>query len=800
MIAEALLRICVACAAFLALGASPPAPPARAEEPADPDLATQLRRLDIRAFPPEGDPAGKLPRMLADDVRARVQAANLRENKSWEAVKTRTDWERYRDLRLQALRESLGTFPTANSEPKVLVTRKLEGEGYGTENLVFESRPGLVVTANLYLPARPLELMPGILISHSHHNPKTQGELQDMGMTWARQGCLVLVIDHLGHGERRQHPFRSAEDYPGSFRAGRQDYYFRYNSGLQLQLVGESLMGWLAWDLIRALDVLLSRPGVDKDRIILLGSVAGGGDPAAVTAALDPRIKAVAPFNFGGPQPDYAIPANADRDFYFFGVADWESTRCLRLGARDGFAQWLIVGSVAPRRLIYGHEFAWDQEHDPVWPRLKKIFDWYDVSDHLAVATGRGALRGTPPESSHCNNIGPLHRSQIYPALKRWFDMPVPEEYSRPRPPADLLCLTPEAVQQFRPRPLYQLAAEAGATRATAARQRLAGLKPEERRQQLRQDWARLLGDVEPKADPKVIEQKKQTAGPATVERVVLEVEPGLVVPLVLLLPPSKPGSRVPVVLGLAQQGKQEFLEHRSDGIAELLTSGAAVCLVDVRGTGETRQRNDSRRHSGAMTSISASEWLVGQTLVGSRLRDVRSVLRYLRSRNDLDAGRLALWGDSFASQNPQDQDLAVPLDADPFPHAAEPLGGLLALFGALFDDSVRAVYVRGGLSGFGALLESPFWYVPHDAVIPGALTAGDLCDVAAALAPRPLRMEGMVNGLNREVPADILVKTLEPAREAYRALNVESHLRVGGGEKGSEPPAGWLLQHLLAK
>ena len=70
------------------------------------------------------------------------------------------------------------------------------------------------MTANLYLPAKPPRTMPGILISHSHHNPKTQGELQDMGMTWARSGCLVLVIDQLGHGERRQHPFRTEADYP----------------------------------------------------------------------------------------------------------------------------------------------------------------------------------------------------------------------------------------------------------------------------------------------------------------------------------------------------------------------------------------------------------------------------------------------------------------------------------------------------------------------------------------------------------------------------------------------------------
>ena len=405
----------------------------RGAEPGREDRASWLRRLDGRVLPQDGEREEEPAGMLARDVRSRVQAASLRENREWDGVKTRDDWERFREPRLRALRESLGLPSADPGAPRVLVTRTLEGDGYRIENLVFESRPGLVVTANLYRPASPPRSMPGILISHSHHNPKTQGELQDMGMTWARSGCLVLVMDHLGHGERRQHPFRTEADYPRPFRVGRQDYYFRYNTGVQLHLVGESLMGWMAWDLMRGLDVLLSRPGIDKDRVILLGAVAGGGDPAAVTAALDPRITAVVPFNFGGPQPDYAVPDDPARDFYWFGVGSWESTRCLRLGARDGFAQWVIVGSVAPRRLIYAHEFAWDRERDPVWPRLQKVFGLYDAPDRLAVVEGRGTLKGTPPESSHCNNIGPLHRSRIYPILERWFGMPIPEEYSMRR-------------------------------------------------------------------------------------------------------------------------------------------------------------------------------------------------------------------------------------------------------------------------------------------------------------------------------------------------------------------------------
>jgi hypothetical protein len=556
-------------------------------------------------------------------------------------------------------------------------------------------------------------------------------------------------------------------------------------------------MGWMVWDLMRGLDLLLSYPGIDKDRIILLGSVAGGGDPAAVTAALDRRVTAVVPFNFGGPQPDYAIPPDPARDFYFFGVPDWESTRCLRLGARDGFAHWLIVAAVAPRHLIYAHEFDWDQARDPVWPRLNQVFDWYGVGHHIAVAHGRGTLRGRPPESSHCNNIGPLHRSAIYPNFKQWFDMPIPEEYSRRRDPEELLCLTPEANAMFHPRSLHELAAEAANQQATAAHRQLAGQGRDERRRWLRREWARLMGDVEPEILPVRRDSPERSVQPVLVERIVWEAERKIVVPAVLLFRAPEFRRPVPVVVGLAQEGKQAFLEHRSEAIAELLNGGVAVCLVDVRGTGETRPKDGSPRYNGTRTELSATHWLLGQTLVGSQLRDLRFVVNHLRKHHDIDPGRIALWGDSFAPKVPRDRNPAVPMDAEPYPNLAEPLGGLLALLGALFDDGIRAVVVGNGLIGYQTLLQSPFGYVPHDALIPGVLTTGDLGAVAASLAPTALRMEGLVDGLNREIPADVLTRTLEPVRAAYRSAGAESHLQFTTGGELSQQTARWLLLEL---
>jgi hypothetical protein len=54
-------------------------------------------------------------------------------------------------------------------------------------------------------------------------------------------------------------------------------------------------------------------------------------------------------------------------------------------------------------------------------------------------------------------------------------------------------------------------------------------------------------------------------------------------------------------------------------------------------------------------------------------------------------------------------------------------------------------------------VLYNQFVHIPHDALIPGANALDDLPALAASLAPLPLRMEGLVEGLNRTVADDVI-------------------------------------------
>ncbi len=761
--------------------------------------AEELAKFDSRIFA-ERSPS-ELGEMMAVNIGERIRRTNQRSSSEWRAISGLEQWKAFVGKRLEALRDSLGEFPEASGPSEVHVSGVITGDGFRIENLIFESRPRLWVTANLYVPDPVRASMPGMILAHSHHNPKSQGELQDMGMTWARLGCLVLVMDLAGHGERSDHPFRSTEDYDGEFGLGRQDYYFRYNLGIQLQLMGDSLMGWIVYDLRRALDLLLSRDGIDPKRIILIGSVAGGGDPAAVTAALEPRITAAIPFNFGGPEPEspYPLPEDAEESFDYATNGSWESTRNLRLSCRDGFLPWVVVSGIAPRRLVYAHEFAWDQERDPVWKRLRRVFgEFYGVPDHLASTHGFGQLRQRPPDASHCNNVGAVHRKRIHLALQQWFqiDGSPDKEFSARRAPEELVCLTDAFRERLQPLKIHELAGEIGRARWLETSRKLRDMKPDERREILRQRWRGILGELDPRSDARVVvgPHRSQFADGIWAEKVGLEVEPGILVPLITL-GTSRGEGRRPIVLGVAQGGKGRFLKERSEELAGLLAGGVVVCLMDLRGTGETAVAG-GRGRSSRGTSIAASELMLGQTLVGSRLRDLRSVLAYLRRSPELDAERIAVLGDSFTTSNPADANLVVPLGVEATPGVCEPLGGLLSLLVALFEEDVKVVYSSGGILSYACVLASPFCYVPYDVVVPGATGAGDLQLLAGVLAPRAIMLEGLVDGQNRRVEQSAAEKVYAPAFEAYRSNPAQFVLN----EPVSRPEVkiAWILDALL--
>ena len=763
-----------------------------------PTLSGSLAFAPMRVLSDEQRKQMALSDMLDRNIHGRVLKVLQTEKRDWDKVQTLHDWEIFRDPKLKALAASMGEFPQRQALG-TRVVKEYRGDGYLRQDLVYQTQPGFWVTANLYLPGDSKTRMPGIIIAHSLHAPKTQFELQDMGMLWARLGCAVLVMDQVGYGER-------FEGYPWE----REYYHSRYVTGMQLYAVGESLIKWMVWDIMRSVDLLLERKDVDDKRIVLLGAVAGGGDPAAVAAALDQRVSAVVPFNFGESTPEIPRFISEKNQWPLEladpGLGDWETPRCLRRGIIDQFLQWTVCAMAAPRRLVYSFELGWNVEDLPAWARYKKVFELYQARDNLAEAHGFGPF----PGPGECWNIGPAQRRSLYPTLEHWFGIPIPFESMETsihanlarepgdrRPEAELAVLSPAAAAQLHMRTVHELAREVGSSKVASARSKVAGMDPARHRKWMQAQLAERLGDIEANRNPQVTVHWTKKLPDATVEGITIGVEPDIVVPLLLLRPTTKP-ERASVVVGIAEGGKELFLATRSHQIETLLKHGVAVCLPDVRGTGETSP--DARRDPENDENMQAvNEEMLGETLIGRRLKDLRTVLAYLEQRPDLDPKRLALWGESLMPVNgPQ-----LVLDELPLwqvgpqiQQQGEPLGGLLAILGALYDPNVRAIAVRNGLASFGSILDDAFVYIPADVIVPGFLEVGDLADVEASLSPTPMLMENLIDAKDRVVPERDLRSQLQPLYDAYsKAL---ANLSVRSGEDDSQVGE-WLVSHLEA-
>ena len=414
--------------------------------------------------------------MLSAQQHRRAEDDIIAERAAWDRVNNRADWEKFRDQRIAALREAV-RLPEVRPPTDVRITARRSGKGYQLVNLVYQSRPGFYVPANLYLPVSPPASMPAIIIIHSFHYPNTQGELQDMGALWARTGCAVLVPEWLGFGER-------VETSPWYRAAYGSRILFRE----QLNLIGQSLIGWRAWDAIRAVDMLLERPDIDPKRIIILGAVAGGAEPAAVAAALDPRISALVAFNYdhGRVRLDADFPGELPRQFDMS----------------------LVANSLAPRRYVRASEFGWEGAAEPdfpnlwvsAWERSRKVWGFYGAGENLASAEGYGLIRLSMERVSHAWSIGPQHRRDLYSIFQRWFNIPLPsaedqailpdselsvnpyreearrQEAVRRRPLSELIVISPEVSAALPRKPLHQLAhqmAEEQLARARTLREKL---------------------------------------------------------------------------------------------------------------------------------------------------------------------------------------------------------------------------------------------------------------------------------------------------------------------------------------
>jgi len=143
----------------------------------------------------------------------------------------------------------------------------------------------------VYAPDDGNKLHPAVLVP-SGHSENGKVHYQSLCQRLVQRGYVVVSWDPVGQGERSQ--FWDSKKARSRYNLICAEHAVLGNLAY---LAGTNLARWEIWDGIRALDYLLTRPDVDQERISITGT-SGGGTQAAYIAALDARIKVVAPSCF----------------------------------------------------------------------------------------------------------------------------------------------------------------------------------------------------------------------------------------------------------------------------------------------------------------------------------------------------------------------------------------------------------------------------------------------------------------------------------------------------------------------
>ncbi|MBM83471.1 MAG: hypothetical protein CMJ78_23170 [Planctomycetaceae bacterium] len=237
------------------------------------------------------EPLNRFPRMVHEWFVKQVRESEQRKLGRLDSLKTKADAEAYVRSVRQRIRTCFGPEPKRTPlNPRV--TSVVERDEYRIENVIFDSRPGFPVTANLYVPKGRDYPLPGVVGTCGHSsNGKAEKAYQSFAQGLAKQGYVCLIYDPIGQGERLQYTDENLKPVVG---VGTREHLY---AGNQQFLVGEFFCMWRAWDGIRALDYLLTRKEVDKRHIGVTGN-SGGGTMTTWLCGVEPRWTMAAPSCF----------------------------------------------------------------------------------------------------------------------------------------------------------------------------------------------------------------------------------------------------------------------------------------------------------------------------------------------------------------------------------------------------------------------------------------------------------------------------------------------------------------------
>lgn len=645
-------------------------------------LGSAVALTGLRAADPIGyrDYSRCLPDYLAalavDTYRRR--SARIAKLTTPAAIREYQAWARDTFLKLA------GTLP-ARTPLNPRTVGAFERERYRVEKLVYESRPGFLVTANLYLP-KPAGPHPGVLFQMGHStNGKGNVSYQRCCQGLVQLGYVVLAFDPAGQGERTNYPREGG----WLTRLGSADDEHTA-PGRQMLLTGETMTGLQLWDAVRSLDVLESHPMVDRGRLASTGQ-SGGATLTMLLAAIDPRLTAAAVSS--GNTENFAV-----EPFLSPGSTD-DAEQDLVGSAPLGFDRWDLLWPLAPKPLLIGtsardffgtYSPSYERSGEEEFARLAKAYATLGAPDRLRHV-----------ETPLPHGLSYSLRVEIYDWFERHLNGATPtvteEPPTTPEPDQTLWCgATGNAVRDFGSKPVSTLIRESAASIRTPD-------APAD---------LRALLQVEPSATPLLAMKAKTRYRDCEIQAVEVNSAKNVWLPAWLFLPK---GAWEKFLIVVEPNGRNSQW-HEDELYPRLAAAGMAVCAADIRGTGDLQPgfgpgaASYTREHQSEEHYAWAS-LILGRSLLGQRVTDILALANALAAAHPRATLTLAARGR-----------MTVP-----------------ALCAAALDTRIRKTYLAEALISWRSVAESERYTAPLANFVPDILRHTDLQQITRSIAPRPV-------------------------------------------------------------
>ncbi|HWR54458.1 MAG TPA: alpha/beta hydrolase family protein [Bryobacteraceae bacterium] len=671
----------------------------------------------------------EMPDMLVSHLSRKLNGLASR----WDAERSRIKTpdqvqERNRFVR-EKFRAMVHGFPERVPLDPVVV-RSVEGDGYRVENVMFQSRPNFWVTGNLYVPASGKGPFPGIISPCGHYQlARMEPEYQFAYMNLVRGGFVVLAYDPVGQGERRQYwdPQTNETEIGGA----NSPVFEHSMPGQVLLLLGEDLTHYRIWDGMRAIDYLLTRPEVDKERIGCAGH-SGGSTLTIFISSLDDRVRCavVNQSGTGHRWPLHYGPGSA------IGPSDIEQN--LFPAAVHGIDTCDLVTSIAPRPLLWTIEIDSESFRQTV-EHIRARYEQLGVTAKFAT-----------DEANDPHSWTMKIRQATTDWFSRWF-------YSRPGPgrepdfeaarPGQLYCTANGSLRYAQQGDsIFSLILKKG---ASAPGPRKNGTTPKEIA-----DLIRFRNNHGPLDVRHIMTTPRKGY---QVEKLEFLSEPGIYIPAWVFVPEKRNAD--PVTVFVHEAGKEaEGLEFGR--LERLARKGHLIVAVDVRGVGQTAPPHPGGEREGPFghlfdieTALAYMAWYMDESLFGMRVGDVIRSVDYALGRPDRGAAGVRVHGKGA--------------------------GALWCLYAAALDPRIGTVIAQNGLATYASLTRVDRYTHTAGIFIPDVLKHFDLPQIAAAVADRTLVLVSPVDPMQRPLDVTEARAAYALAEQAYRTAGAADRLRI---------------------